>query len=71
MIGYLVNPANPNTDAEVADVLKAAPVLGRQVQVVNASSEREIDSAFATFVEQKVGAIILGSDVPRALLSDF
>ena len=62
LVGYLVNPANPNMDAEIADVLKAAPALGRQVQVVNASSEREIDTAFATFVQQKVGAIIVGSD---------
>ena len=43
-------------------MLKAAPVLGRQIQVVNASSEREIDKAFATFVQQKVGAIVVGSD---------
>jgi ABC-type uncharacterized transport system substrate-binding protein len=62
LVGYLINPANPNTDAEIADVLKAAPVLGRQVQAVNASSEREIDKAFATFVQQKVGAVIVGSD---------
>ena len=62
LVGYLVNSANPNTHAETADVLKAAPALGRQVQVVNASSEREIDTAFVTFVQQKVGAIIVGSD---------
>ena len=37
LIGYLVNRANPNTDTEIADVQKAAPVLGRQVQVVNAA----------------------------------
>jgi putative tryptophan/tyrosine transport system substrate-binding protein len=61
-VGYLVNPANPNTPAETADVLKAAPVLGRQIQVVNASSEREIDTAFATFAQQKVGALVVGSD---------
>ena len=62
LVGYLVNPANPNTDAEIADVLKAAPVLGRQIQVVNASSERDLDTAFATFVQQKFGAILVGSD---------
>ena len=61
-VGFLVNPANPNTPAETADVLKAAPVLGRQIQVVNASSEREIDTAFATFAQQKVGALVVGSD---------
>ena len=61
-IGYLVNQANPNTPAETADLLKAAPVLGRQIQSVNAGSEREIDAAFATFALQKVGAVVVGSD---------
>jgi len=61
-IGYLVNPANPNTPAETADLLKAAAVLGRQIHVVNASSEREIDAAFASFSQQNVGALVVGSD---------
>jgi putative tryptophan/tyrosine transport system substrate-binding protein len=61
-VGLLVNPLNPNTDAAIADVLKAARVLGRQVQVVNASSEGEIDAAFATFVQQRVNAIIEEAD---------
>jgi putative tryptophan/tyrosine transport system substrate-binding protein len=58
----LVNPLNPNTDAAIADVLKAARLLGRQVQVVNASSEGEIDAAFATFVQLRVNAIIEEAD---------
>ena len=61
-VGLVVNPLNPNTDAEIADVLKAARVLGRQVQVVNASSDREIDAAFETFVQQRVNAIIVAAD---------
>jgi putative ABC transport system substrate-binding protein len=61
-VGLLVNPLNPNTDAAIADVLKAARVLGRQVQVVNAISEGEIDAAFATFVQQRVNAIIEEAD---------
>ena len=62
LVGFLVNRANPNTDSEIGDLLKAAPVLGRQVQVVSASSEREIDTAFVTFVQHGVGAIIVRSD---------
>ena len=61
-VGLVVNPLNPNTDAEIADVLKAARVLGRQVQVVNASSDREIDAAFETFVQQRVNAIVVAAD---------
>jgi len=36
--------------------------MGLQIQIVNASSEREIDAAFATLVEQKIGALILPTD---------
>jgi putative ABC transport system substrate-binding protein len=61
-VGLLVNPKNPNMDAEIADVMQAARVLGRQVQVVNASSEPEIDGAFAAFVQQRVNAIIITAD---------
>jgi putative ABC transport system substrate-binding protein len=61
-VGLLVNPKNPNMDAEIADVMQAARVLGRQVQVVNASSETEIDGAFAAFVQQRVNAIIITAD---------
>jgi ABC-type uncharacterized transport system substrate-binding protein len=61
-VGLLANPFNPNAAAEITDVLKAARVLGRQIQVVNASSEHEIDTAFATFVQQRVNAIIVDAD---------
>jgi putative ABC transport system substrate-binding protein len=61
-VGFLVNPQNPNADAEIVDLVTAAPVLGRQVQVVNASSERELESAFATFVQQRVNAIVVAAD---------
>ena len=61
-VGLMVNRLNPNTDAEIEDVVKAARVLGRRVQVVNASSDREIDAAFETFVQQRVSAIIVAAD---------
>jgi putative tryptophan/tyrosine transport system substrate-binding protein len=61
-VGLLVNPKNPNMDAEIADVIQAARVLGRQIQVVNATTEAEIDGAFATFVQQHVNAIIVLAD---------
>jgi len=61
-IGYLINPANPNTPAETEDLLNAGRVIGRRIQVVGASSEREIETTFATFAQQKVGALVVGSD---------
>ena len=61
-VGLLVNPHGPNTDAEIADALKAARQLGRRIHVVNASSEREIDTAFEAFVQQRVNAIVVAAD---------
>jgi putative tryptophan/tyrosine transport system substrate-binding protein len=40
----------------------AARALGLQLQIFNASSEGEIDAAFAGFVQQRVKAVIVGAD---------
>jgi putative ABC transport system substrate-binding protein len=41
------------------DTLAAAGVLGRQIAVVEASSDRDFEPAFATFVERKAGALVV------------
>jgi putative ABC transport system substrate-binding protein len=46
----------------LADVQVAARELGLRIEVANASNEREIDSAFATLAERKIGAVIVTSD---------
>ena len=61
-IGFLVNPNNPNTDSETADVQAAARALGQQLHVENASSDRDIDAAFASFVRQQVNALSVAAD---------
>ena len=61
-IGLLVNPANPNALSEPTDVQAAARALGLQIPVANASSERDIDAAFAGFVQARVNAIFIGGD---------
>jgi putative ABC transport system substrate-binding protein len=61
-VGFLANSVGPNSAGAVSDVLKAAHELGREVDVVNASNERAIDTAFVTFVQKGVGAIIVEAD---------
>ena len=61
-IGLLVNPANPNASAETADILVAARALGLQMLIQNASTDRDIDAAFAGFVQARVGALFIGGD---------
>jgi putative ABC transport system substrate-binding protein len=61
-IGDLVNPTNPNSEGETRDVQEAARALGLQLHVVNASSEPDIDTAFASFVQHRVNAVLVTAD---------
>jgi hypothetical protein len=61
-IGLLVNPANPNSAAEAADAEAAARALGVKMHVEHASSERDIDAAFAGFVRARVNALFVAAD---------
>ena len=60
----LVNPASAtNTETTLRDMEPAARAIGLQIQVLNASTSREIDAAFATFVHDRPDAIFLSQDV--------
>src|SRR5262245_1801365 len=61
-IGLLVNPANPVSESQTRDVQAAAVALGFKLPVLNASSESDIAAAFASFVQQRVDAVLVGSD---------
>jgi putative tryptophan/tyrosine transport system substrate-binding protein len=61
-VAVLVNPANAaNTEATLRDVAAAARTMGLQIQVINASTSREIDSAFATLERTRPDALFVGS----------
>ena len=60
-VAMLVYPNTRNTEAERKDVQAAAQALGQQLIVVDAASDRDIDTAFATFVQRGAGALIAGS----------
>ena len=59
---FLVNPNNPNGNVEITAAQTAAASLGRQIVVLNASSESELDAAFANMVQQRIGALLGASD---------
>src|SRR5262245_30071615 len=59
---FLVNPNNPNGNVEMTAAQTAAISLGRQIVVLNASSESELDVAFANMVQQRIGALLGASD---------
>ena len=61
-IGFLANPNDLDDSSQRADVQGVASRLNLKLVVVNASTEREINMAFATFAQQKVGAVVIASD---------
>ena len=63
MIGFLENPNNPLFELLTRDVLAAAPVIGLKVQILKASTDREIDAAFVSLVQARTGALLVGGDV--------
>jgi len=62
VIAFLMNPNNPNGDLEMRAAQEAAASLGRQIVVLSASSESELDAAFASMVQQRIGALVGASD---------
>ena len=62
-VAVLVNPADAaGAETMVRDVAPAARTLGLQIQVLNASTSREIDAAFATLGRERPDALFVGSD---------
>jgi putative ABC transport system substrate-binding protein len=62
VIGLLVNPKNPASRSETNDVRVAAHALGLRIVAQDASSEHDIGSAFATFLQQRVNALTFAVD---------
>jgi putative tryptophan/tyrosine transport system substrate-binding protein len=58
----LVNPTNPTAETTMRDVETAARTMGLQIQVLNASTSREINAAFATFMRELPDAVFVSLD---------
>jgi putative ABC transport system substrate-binding protein len=62
-VALLVNPTNAaSTESTLRDVPEAARAIGLQIQVLNASTSREIEAAFATIAHDRVDALFVGPD---------
>jgi putative ABC transport system substrate-binding protein len=62
IIGLLVNPANPNSEIMSKGMQAAARTLGVELDVLRASTEGEIDTAFASLVQARAGALVISPD---------
>jgi putative ABC transport system substrate-binding protein len=62
VIALLVNPNNPNAERIGGDVRKAARDKRLQLHILKASTEDEINAAFASLVQLHAGALVVGAD---------
>ena len=61
-IAILLNPSSGQAQPQEREAQEAARVLGLQVLVLKASTEREIEQAFAALVRERAGALLVGAD---------
>jgi len=62
-LGMLIDPNNPNTEADTRDAQAAASTLGRNLIVLKAATRGDLDAAFATLVQQQIAALFLAPNV--------
>jgi len=55
----LVNPTNPNAQANIAQASAAASAIGAQFEILATRTNRDIDSAFATLVKNRTDALLV------------
>src|SRR5262249_23194858 len=61
-VAVLVNPAYPDTEHMVRDVVEAARAIGLQSQVFNASTSREINAAFTSLARERPDVLFVGGE---------
>ena len=61
-LAVLVSPAGPRVETTLRDVEPVARAMGLHTNVLNASTSREIDAAFATFADRRPDALFVASD---------
>lgn len=58
VIAVLVNPRSPESEPQSKDIERAAAAVGQQIRILNASTARDIDSAFAALVKQRDALLV-------------
>jgi putative ABC transport system substrate-binding protein len=61
-LGVLVNPNNPLTASMITEAQAAASSIGRSLEVLTASSNGEIDAAFASLAQRRIDALVVAPD---------
>jgi putative ABC transport system substrate-binding protein len=62
IIAVLLNPTNPDAELQRRDIQAAAAAIGQQLRIFNASTESDIETAFAALLQQRADALLIGND---------
>jgi putative tryptophan/tyrosine transport system substrate-binding protein len=62
LIGFLVNPTSADAETNTKNALVAAESIGQKLLVVEADTDSGLEAAFATLVQQRAGALVVGVD---------
>ena len=61
-LAVLLNPKTVNAETQLSEVRSAGRTLGPQIEVIDASDERDIDMAFASLAQKKFGGLVVSAD---------
>ena len=62
IIALLTHPNSPDASEELRDLNTAAKAIGQELLVVSATSDRDFEAAFASIVQHRAGALLIGQD---------
>ncbi len=62
VVGFLFNPNNPNAAKDSTEFPEAAAKLGQKTALFTARNEQELEAAFASMAEQRIGGAVVNSD---------
>jgi putative ABC transport system substrate-binding protein len=62
VFGVLINPNYQGAEAQSREVQEAARAIGRQIQIVYAGNDQELEAAFATLIQQRTTALLVSAD---------
>jgi putative ABC transport system substrate-binding protein len=61
-VGVLLNPTFPPSSDQLKDIEEAARAIGQQLDVLRASTDRELEAAFETIAQHRIPALLVASD---------
>src|SRR5215468_8871489 len=61
-VACLVNPSSPEAETQLTDIREAVRTTGKDLRLLNVSSDDELNAAFATLVREQIGGLLVAND---------